>query len=165
MFVEGRANVDGVYNAVKRAASLLLKRIRDELSDRHIRVMIQRRLKRTLIPDTDPGKEPIEESGPIQLEFEAMEQFKGIPHSVSVELGPGLVDYVPYSKTSEAQRQSASRILHTQVNADIRKRDALDAGNRFLSSLVAIYGDLEPIELVRHWREDQAGGKTLSADG
>ena len=148
----GPTDLEAVYARVMERSSMLVERLQKPLAEAELRAMIQRKLKHTALrPD-----EILTKTEDRQMGLEGMEEFRGVPESVSYEDRPGHVAYIPYLDTLEFHRVAAALLLSMQMEADAKKYRALTAANDFAASLVALFGDLPLHELVSLWQAGRA---------
>lgn len=146
----GPTDRETVAQSVEKRATILMKKLALQLAAEELREMIRRMLKKVQF---DPGK-----AG--QMEFAAMDEFRGIPPNVTYEDKPGHVAYICYLDTTETQRTAALALLAKSMAADQQTYRALESGNDFASELVKQYGDLPLRDLYRRYKDDhgQAAG-------
>ena len=128
---------------------MLMEQLGSLLARRERREMIRAKLKKTEVPP----KKAI--AAVRQMEFAEMEQFRGIPPTVTYDDGKGETKYIPYLDTHEFERAAALRLLADSIAADQQTYLAMKAGNEFASALVALYGDLPLWDLYGRWKKDQ----------
>lgn len=147
--LSGQTDVETVHGLVKKKVSMrTFYPLILELANKHVRNIIQRRLKYTAVPPAEII------TNQQQLELAAMDEFRGIPDSISYEETPGHVVYVPYRETLEWQRVAALALLDGNIRDVQHSRQRLAAGNRFATLLVAHYGDLALSQLLDKWNAE-----------
>jgi hypothetical protein len=153
----GITDVDTVDRYLKKSASILFKRISVLLAKEQRRILIQKRLKRCTVSVQDAAAQAIQDASQTEFDFFEMEQFRGVAQRISYPEAKD-IKYVEYNRSLEWQRLLSITHLTSGIAADIARRDAEIAANKFLQPLVERYGDLEAEELARKWLRDQRTG-------
>ena len=107
----------------------------------------------------DAAAQAFKNAAQAEFDFFEMEQFRGVAQRITYPQGKE-VKYVEYNRSLEWQRLASIAHLSSGIEADIARRDAEIAANKFLQPLVKKYGDLPAEELVRLWL-----GENRVADG
>jgi hypothetical protein len=151
---KGPTTVEAVDQKVKTRCSILMEQVGMLLAARERREMIRQKLKKTEVAP----KQAAAAMQRMQMEFSGMEEFRGIPPTVTYATKEGIVKYIPYLTTHECERAAALKLLADSIAADQQTYLAMKSGNEFAAKLVNIYGDLPLWELYRHWKTDLEQG-------
>ena len=141
--------LDDVDTAVEGRCSMLMEQVGPLLAKRERREMVRAKLKKT---EVTPKKAA---AVVRQTEFAEMEEFRGIPPTVTYENAGAEVEYIPYFNTTEIERAAALRLLADSIAEDQQTYLAMKSGNEFASTLVTLYGDLPLWDLYGRWKKDQ----------
>jgi|SRR5215831_19374660 len=153
----GVTDLETVYQYLKKAAPVSVKRLKVLLADEQIRIIIQKRLKRCTVSVSEAEAAAMQNAAQTEFEFFEMDQFRGVSHRITYQEGKTML-YVEYNRSLEWQRSLSIAHLGSGIQADIARRDAEIAANKFLQPLVREYGDLPAEDLVRLWLRDQQSG-------
>ena len=140
------ADVESVFQKVVKRSSMLMAELSSQLGLARLRSMIQRKMK--LVPS-----ERIE-SDEVQMVFENMEEFRGVPERIAYRNRPHPTPYVTYLDSVEEQREAALALLDGGLDADHKTRDTLAASNEYAHRFVIRYGDKPLRELIALWIAD-----------
>lgn len=149
---KGTTTLEIVDASVAARTKVLMRQLGPVLAIAERRALVRRRLKRTVVPMAHI------ERATHQMEFADMEEFRGIPPTVTFQPEHGPVDYISYLDTTEFERAAALQLLARSIAADQQTYLALKAGNEFAARLVKKYGDLPLWDLYSRYREDRATG-------
>ena len=147
--LKGKTTLEAVDRKVKARSSMLLEQLGTLLAERYRRLMIRRKLKKT---EVCPEKAA---ATAAQMEFAKMEEFRGIPPTITFMGEAGNVEYIPYLDTREFERAAALQLLARSIAADQQTYLAMKSGNEFATKLVAKYGDKPLWDLYRLYARDQ----------
>jgi hypothetical protein len=155
--------LDKVDERLVEFHSTLIARCVDFFAVRYRRIKLQQFLHRLQAADDAPD-EALASSGPAsepqqELPFPDIEEFRGIQRVLTL-INPetGKTEYVNYrEKSNEKQRAAMLEFKDASIAADQRSREKLARANRFCSSLVKIYGDVPPVELLKLKTAEEEG--------
>jgi len=153
----GVTDLETVYQHLTKSAPFSLKRLKAFLADEQVRIIIQKCFKRCTVSAQDAAEQAAREAAQTEFDFFEMEQFRGVRPRITYR-SEKKMEYVEYDRCYEWQRLLSIANLDTGIGADIARRDAEIAANKFLQPLVKKYGDLPAKELARLWLRDQEGG-------
>jgi len=156
---KGPTDLDAVCKAIEESSSMLLLKIEPALGKRHWRIIVQRRLKHTQIPPSKALAKAAAAARQPEFDFHNIEQFRGIPDSVTYEDQPGHVTYLHYLDTTKILRKISRDLLSTEIAADIKQLHAREASDQYADRLTEDYGGDEntPLRniLVRWFADDE----------
>jgi hypothetical protein len=153
----GPTDLETVAQRVEQRASMLIRKLAPMLAAAEVRDIIGNLLKKTAVKPDDA------ESVDRQMEFEQMDEFRGIPPNVTYEDRPGHIAYISYLDTREVERAAALILLAKSIQADQQTYLALKAGNEFAAHLAQVYGDLPLLDLYRRHKADQGRAQSGGA--
>jgi len=157
----GITDVETVDRYLRKSASVAYKRVSIILAAEQRRIRIQKRLKHCSVSVQEAAENAARGAAQKEFDFFEMEQFRGLNSRITFpeRVGNAVeIRYVEYHRSTEAQRLASIEHLGKGIEADIARRDAEIAANRFLQPLVIKWGDLAPEELMRRWLDQQAEG-------
>jgi hypothetical protein len=148
-----RVDVEKVGKRVYELHSVLIRENHEALSHAQVRILIQHALRAL----ADAAPDVLDDDAVPELDLPGIEEFfRGIPRMVAYEDRPGHRVYIEYRIDSlREERRKMLFLKDRSIQADVRRRQPLAAGNEFLDSLANTYGDLPAGELLKRWREDQ----------
>jgi hypothetical protein len=156
----GITDVETVDGYLKKSASILFKRISIILATEQRRILIQKLLKHCTVSVQEAADLAYCEAVQTKFDFFGMEQFQGIAKRITYPERVGMrieIKYVEYNRSTEEQRLASIEHLGKGIDADIARRDAEIAANKFLQPLVKKYGNLPAEELIQLWSGEQGG--------
>jgi hypothetical protein len=151
----GPTDLDAVCEAIAATASMLIAKLLPELGERQFRIIVQRRLKRLTLPVEKAAEEVQREDQQPYLDFDELDQVRGVPPTITFCNDAGGIEYIPYRKTRRKHRAQGLLVLDEGIADDMKTRQAMAVSNEFLDGLADIYGDLDADELGLLWQRDQ----------
>lgn len=151
----GATDLETVYRYLRKDNSILFRRVRADLADEHVRVLIQKRMKRCRVSVAEAADLLKRDAEQPEFDFFEMEQFRGMSKRITFTLADGTVQYVEYNRSTEAQRDGSIALLTSGIAADMARRDTEEAARAWLHPLVVRYGDLPADQLVALWRAEE----------
>ena len=150
----GPTDLDAVCEAIELSSSMLLDRLKPMLGDRQWRIMVQRRLKHTRVALPDALRKAALEAQQPEFDFHDIQQFRGVPDSVTYEDKPGHVVYIHYLDTTKVTRKASRDLLAASIDADLKQLNALDTANEYADHLTESLGGGEDAvlrDILERW--------------
>jgi hypothetical protein len=161
----GITDLETVYRHVKKIAPMILKRNMVMLADEQVRVAIQKRLKRCTVPAPEAAAAFEQYQAQGAFDFYEIDAFRAMRDRSYISYPsrevPGKIEYVEYQRSHEWQREASIAHLTHGIDADIARRDAEVAADKYLKPLVRQFGDLDAEQLIRLW---QAGARASGGE-